>query len=200
MPRIKIDKDTIIMEAAHMANETGIENLSLKTLAARLGVKSPSLYNHVDGLDDLKRQVMLYGWKEMEDRMIQAVIGVTGYDAVRAMCHAFHKYATENQGVFSAMLWFNQFEDEQTLETASRMTSIFFKITDSLNISQENCCHLVRMFRGFLEGFALLENHHAFGNAQPIEESFHLAVDILIEGMKKLEEKGQHGGAPERES
>lgn len=200
MPRIKIDKDTIIIEAAHMANETGIENLSLKTLAARLGVKSPSLYNHVDGLDDLKRQVMLYGWKEMEDRMIQAVIGVTGYDAVRAMCHAFHKYATENQGVFSAMLWFNQFEDEQTLETASRMTSIFFKITDSLNISQENCCHLVRMFRGFLEGFALLENHRAFGNAQPIEESFHLAVDILIEGMKKLEEKGQHGGAPERES
>lgn len=171
-----------------MANETGIEKLSLKTLAARLGVKSPSLYNHVDGLDDLKRQVMLYGWKEMEDRMIQAVIGVTGYDAVRAMCHAFHKYATENQGVFSAMLWFNQFEDEQTLETASRMTSIFFKITDSLNISQENCCHLVRMFRGFLEGFALLENHHAFGNEQPIEESFHLAVDILIKGMKKLEE------------
>ncbi len=45
------------------------------------------------------------------------------------------------------------------------------------------------MFRGFLEGFALLENHRAFGNVQSIEDSFNLSIDILIEGMKKIEEK-----------
>ena len=189
MPKTKIDRETIIREAAHIANETGIENLSLKTLAAKLGVKPPSLYNHVDGLDDLKQQIMLYGWKEMEDRIIQAVIGLTGYDAIRAMCHAFHQYATENQGIFSAMLWYNQYENEQTREATLKMFSVFLKITKSLNISQDNCAHLVRMFRGFLEGFTLLENHHAFGNVQPIEDSFHLSIDILIEGMKKLEEK-----------
>ncbi|MCI8732682.1 MAG: TetR/AcrR family transcriptional regulator, partial [Lachnospiraceae bacterium] len=88
MPKTKIDKELVIREAAHIANKIGIENLSLKTLASQLGVKSPSLYNHVDGLDDLKQQIMLYGWKEMEDRIIQAVIGLTGYDAIRAMCHA----------------------------------------------------------------------------------------------------------------
>lgn len=189
LPKTKIDKDLVIREAAHMANKIGIEKLSLKTLAAQLGVKSPSLYNHVDGLDDLKQQVMLYGWKEMEDRIIQAVIGLTGYDAVRAMCYAFHEYATENQGVFSAMLWYNQFENEQTREVTSKMFSVFLKITKSLNISQDNCFHLVRMFRGFLEGFALLEIHHAFGNTQPIEDSFDMSINILIEGMKKLEEK-----------
>ena len=189
LPKTKIDKELVIKEAAYIANKMGIENLSLKTLAAQLGVKSPSLYNHVDGLDDLKQQIMLYGWKEMEDRIIQAVIGLTGYDAIRAMCHAFHKYATENQGVFSAMLWYNQFENEQTREVTSKMFSVFFKITKSLNISQDNCSHLVRMFRGFLEGFALLENHRAFGNVQSIEDSFNLSIDILIEWMKKLEEK-----------
>lgn len=199
LPKSKVDKPLVIREAAHMANETGIENLSLKTLAVRLGVKSPSLYNHIDGLDDLKRQVMLYGWKEMEDRLIQAIIGLTGYDAIRSMCHAFHEYATENQGIFSAMLWYNQHENKQTLEATSKMSSVFFKIARSLNISQENCCHLIRMFRGFLEGFALLENHHAFGNTEPIEDSFDLSVDILIEGMKKLEQK-QHGGKSGRKS
>jgi AcrR family transcriptional regulator len=55
-----------------MANTIGIENLSLKTLAAQLGVKSPSLYNHIDGLDDLKQQLMLYGWKELENKIIEA--------------------------------------------------------------------------------------------------------------------------------
>ena len=87
LPKTKIDKELVIREAAHIANKIDIENLSLKTLAAQLGVKSSSLYNHVDGLDDLKQQIMLYGWKEMEDRIIQAVIGLTGYDAIRAMCY-----------------------------------------------------------------------------------------------------------------
>ena len=53
MPKTKIDKELVIKEAAYIANKMGIENLSLKTLAAQLGVKSPSLYNHVDGLLNL---------------------------------------------------------------------------------------------------------------------------------------------------
>ena len=188
MPKIKIDKESVIKEAAYIANMIGIENLSLKTLASQLGVKSPSLYNHIDGLDDLK-QLMLYGWKELEDKIIQSVIGFSGYDAIRVMCYAFHEYAIENQGVFSTMLWYNQFENEQMNEVTSKMFSIFFKITKSLNISQDNCIHLVRMFRSFLEGFALLENHNAFGNTQLIKDSFELSIDILIEGAKKLEGK-----------
>ena len=83
------------------------------------GVKSPSLYNHIDGFDDLKQQLMLYGWKELENRIIEAVIGLSGYDAIRAMCYAFHEYAIENQGVFSTMLWYNQFENEQMNEVSN---------------------------------------------------------------------------------
>ena len=40
MPKTKIDKESVIREAANIANKMGIENLSLKTLAAQLGVKS----------------------------------------------------------------------------------------------------------------------------------------------------------------
>ena len=127
MPKIKIDKESVIKEAAYMANTIGIENLSLKTLAAQLGVKSPSLYNHIDGLDDLKQQLMLYGWKELENKIIEAVIGLSGYDAIRAMCYAFHEYAIENQGVFSTMLWYNQFENEQMTKRLQKCLQFFSK-------------------------------------------------------------------------
>lgn len=186
MPKTKIDKSLVIERAIHMINITGIENLSLKTLAEDLGVKPPSLYNHVSGIDDLKEQIMLHGWKELDDRIVEAVIGLTGYDAVRAICRAFHEYAAENQGVFSAMLWYNQFKDAQNMEATSKMFSVFFKITESVNISRENCFHLVRMFRSFLEGFSLLENNHAFGNDLSVDDSFELALDVLVEGMKRL--------------
>lgn len=58
-----------------------------------------------------------------------------------------------------------------------------------LTTSLFNCIHLVRMFRSFLEGFALLENHNAFGNTQLIKDSFELSINILVEGAKKLEGK-----------
>ena len=107
MGRIGVDVDKITETAAKIANEAGYENITLKMIADELGIKTPSLYNHIDGLEDVKRLLMIYGWKQMEERMIQSAIGVAGYDAIKAGCYAFYEYATENPGVFNAMLWYN---------------------------------------------------------------------------------------------
>ena len=62
-------------------------------------------------------------------------------------------------------------------------------LQDLLDMAQLELCAMLfismqQKTKGFLEGFALLENHQAFGNTQPIEDSFNLSIDILIEGMK----------------
>ena len=173
-----------------MANQMGMENMTLKMLADDLGVKTPSLYNHIDGLEDLKMQLMIYGWKQMEERIIQSVIGISGYDAIKAGCYAFYEYATENPGIFNAMLWYNKSQNAETMEATSGLFSVLFKITSSLNISEENCNHIIRTLRGFLEGFSLLVNNGAFGNPISISDSFELSVNVLVEGIKTLEEKG----------
>lgn len=189
MARTGLDANMVISRAAQMANEVGIENITLKMLADELGVKSPSLYNHIDGLEDLKMRLMIYGWKQMEQKIIQSVIGISGYDAIRAGCYAFYDYATENPGIFNTMLWYNKFLNTETMEVTSGLFSVLFKITASLNISEENCNHIIRTLRGFLEGFSLLVNNKAFGNPVSIAESFELSLNVLIEGIKTLEEK-----------
>ena len=189
MVRTGLDTHMVICRAAQIANEVGIENITLKMLADDLGVKSPSLYNHIEGLEDLKTRLMIYGWKQMEQKIMQSVIGVSGYDAIKAGCYSFYEYATENPGVFNAMLWYNKFQNSETIEATSGLFSILFKVTSSLNISDENCNHIIRTLRGFLEGFSLLVNNKAFGNPISIEESFELSLNVLIEGIKTLEEK-----------
>ena len=190
MARIGMDANTIISRATQMANQMGMENMTLKMLADDLGVKTPSLYNHIDGLEDLKMQLKIYGWKQMEERIIQSVIGISGYDAIKAGCYAFYEYATENPGIFNAMLWYNKSQNAETMEATSGLFSVLFKITSSLNISEENCNHIIRTLRGFLEGFSLLVNNGAFGNPISISDSFELSVNVLVEGIKTLEEKG----------
>lgn len=115
MKKTGLNESLIIKRAAELANEAGIEKVSLKLLAEDLQVKSPSLYNYVSGLDDLREKIMLYGWKQMEEKIIRSLIGVAGYEAVRTACYAFYKYATENPGIFNAMLWYNKFQDEKSI-------------------------------------------------------------------------------------
>ena len=43
-----------------------------------------------------------------------------------------------------------------------------------------------------LEGFALLVNNGAFGHSASIDESFELSLEMLIAGMKTLEEHGDN--------
>lgn len=182
-----VNEDRIIEASARLSEEVGMENLTLKIIADELKIKSPSLYNHVAGLDDIKRKLMIYGWNQIESRMINAAAGVSGYDALRSMSYAFYDYATGNKGIFNAMLWYNKYENEITKQTTSRLFDLLFRILTSLHISQENINHIIRTLRSFLEGYALLVNNNAFGHSLPVKESFDLSVEIIINGIKCLE-------------
>lgn len=189
MARAGIDKSKIIGRAAQMANEIGIEKITLKMLADDLRIQTPSLYNHIKGLADLKRELMIYSWKQMEDRLLNAAVGVSGEDALKAMCYAFLEYAKENPGVFGAMVGCNKFEDAETDKATSRLLLMLFKSMSSMNISEKNCNHLIRTLRSFLEGFPLLVINNAFGNPISMDDSFVVSIDVLIAGIKTLENK-----------
>ena len=187
MARAGLDKNIVVEKAAQLANQIGLDNIQLKTLAESLNIQPPSLYNHIRGLDDLRHELMLYGWRQAEERMLVAAAGAGGYAAWEAICRAFYEYATENPGVFCAMLWYNKYRDEEARKVTERLFAACFQITAALGISEESCNHLIRTFRAFLEGFCLLANNDAFGHALPVEDSFNLSLRILIAGMKELE-------------
>lgn len=182
-----ISDELIIETAARLSNEVGLDNLSLKMIAEELNIKSPSLYNHISSLDEIKERLMLYGWKELGEKVIESAVGIAGYDALKNMCYAFYDYATNNKGVFTAMLWYNKFESEEKNEATTKLFGLLFRVLQPLNISDNNIEHIIRTLRGFLEGFVLLVNNNAFGNPISIKESFDLSLEIIINGIKSLE-------------
>lgn len=166
-----------------------MEKVTLKLLADSLNIKPPSLYNHIKGLEDLQKEVMLYGWRQLEERVTEAAVCVTGYDALEAMGRAFYKYATENPGIFNTMLWYNKFQSDEMKDATKKFFSVIYKIFSTLNISRENCDHLIRTYRAFLEGYVLLVNNNAFGHPLSVEESFEISLQVLKAGTKALERK-----------
>lgn len=116
-------------------------------------------------------------------------MGVSGYDAIRSMCYAVYDYAIENPDVFEAMLWYHKNQDEASKVATGQLSVYYTRIMSSLNISKNDSIHLIRILRSFIEGFFLLVNKGAFGSSLPIKESFDMALEIMIEGMKSLEKR-----------
>ena len=123
----------------------------------------------------------------MEEKMLDGAVGVSGYEALKDMCYAFYDYATKNKGIFTAMLWYNKYENEEKENVTKKLFHMLFKVMKPLNISDDNINHIIRTLRSFLEGFSLLVNNHAFGNPISIQESFDLSLEIIMNGIKSLE-------------
>lgn len=64
--------------------------------------------------------------------MINSVIGYTGYEALKNMCYSFYEYVTKNQGVFSAMFWYNKFESSEKNNAITKSYDRMFKILKPL--------------------------------------------------------------------
>lgn len=184
--KTRLDKAIILDVAAKMTDEKGIANITLKSLAEELGVKSPSLYKHIKGLDELHKELMLYSWKLLEKDMMKAAIGKAKDDAIIAMCYAYRNFVKLHGGLFETMQWYNMYKSDEHLQATDELVFILFQVLDGYDLLEEQKVHIVRMLRGFLQGFLSIENHDGFGNSLTIEDTFDFALQILLNGIHNL--------------
>jgi AcrR family transcriptional regulator len=56
--RAPLTRDRVLRAAIHLADESGIESLSMRKLGQELGVEAMSLYNHVANKDDILNAIV----------------------------------------------------------------------------------------------------------------------------------------------
>ena len=71
IPAERLDKEKVLRAAAEIADRDGLDGLSLTTLAAALGIRTPSLYTHIASFGDLRRLIGLRGLSELNDRITE---------------------------------------------------------------------------------------------------------------------------------
>ena len=65
-PRVPLTRDRVLRAAIGLADEGGIESLSMRKLGQRLGVEAMSLYNHVASKDDILNAIVEIVESEIE--------------------------------------------------------------------------------------------------------------------------------------
>ena len=102
MPRAGLTQTRVLEEAERLADEVGLSQLTLAALAARLGVRQPSLYKHIDGMDGLQRGLAVRAKNELANILARAAIGRERGDAITAIGHAYREWAHEHPGRYAA--------------------------------------------------------------------------------------------------
>lgn len=191
MSKRGLSREKVIESAAQLANEKGLKYVTIATLADYLGIKKPSLYNHIESQEDIYRGLMIYGWTQGADAIVDTIWEDDAREALRKYAKAFYEYAVSNPGIFEAMLWYNKYESEELIKATKKLYVFFFFQTDKLGIERTVANHLLRTYRAFLEGFSLLVIHESFGNPISVEESLDLSLDVLMNGIQKYENKSK---------
>ena len=82
-------------EVAFAGRSNAGKSSAINALANHLGTKGPSLYNHVDSLDDLRRNVRMRVIGDIIQMLNTVAEGRSGDDAVMMMAGAYRSYARQ---------------------------------------------------------------------------------------------------------
>jgi AcrR family transcriptional regulator len=182
MPRRGLDREQVLAAAVVLADE-GLDRLTFARLAEQLGVRAPSLYNHVDGRAALLRLITLRGLTELADAIAADAAGLAGEDAVRATAHAYRAYARAHPGSYEATLAAPTGEDAELRAAADRLVALLLSILRAWKLEGDEAIDAIRTLRSALHGFVTLERSGGFALKRKPDASFEALISLLLRGL-----------------
>ena len=179
MPRAGLSTARVVEEAEAVADEVGLTRLTLAEVAGRLGVRVPSLYKHVDGMDALVRLVSVRAKSELGDVLARAAVGLSARDALVALCLAYRCWAQDHPGRYATTVTAPAAGDADDLAASTAVVEVVFAVLAGYGLAEDARVDATRTLRSALHGFLVLEDAGGFGLPVDVDRSFDALVAAL---------------------
>ena len=155
----KLSREVIVNAALTVLDREGWDALTINALAAQLGTKGPSLYNHVSSLDDLRRSVRKRVVGDIIEMLGRVGQGRTRDDAVLVMAGAYRSYAHHHPGRYSAFtrMPLAGGDDPEFTAVARAAAEPVIAVLASYGLDGEEAFYAALEYWAALHGFVLLE-------------------------------------------
>jgi AcrR family transcriptional regulator len=179
-----LDRAAVVRAAAALLDEAEGKEVTLAALAAHLGVRTPSLYNHIGGQDELRHELAVLGVRELGERMGRAAIGKAGEDAILAIGHAYRDFSKERPGLYSATLRAPGPGDAALIAASEDVLTILRLVLAPYQLADDDLIHAMRALRSLVHGFVSLELIGGFGIPVDLDASFQRLLDLYLSGLR----------------
>jgi AcrR family transcriptional regulator len=181
--RVGIDKDAVIRAAVKIADDHGWDALTLARVAKKLRISSPSLYNHVGGLDGLRRELKLLALRDLNTALSRATIGKSRDDAVRGLAAAYRAFVKRHPGTYAATMVAAPKNDPALEAAAGHIVETILSVLSGYGLDRREGLHAIRALRSTVHGFAAIEIAGGFGIPLDVDKSFEWLVSALLAGL-----------------
>jgi AcrR family transcriptional regulator len=181
-PRLPLSRDRILRAALELADEGGIESLTMRKLGQALGFEAMSLYNYVDGKDGVIDGILDLVLAEGEPPSPEGEWDA----AIRASAISVH-------GALRRHLWASS-----VVMAPGRMRPARLRYMESLlgrlreaGFSAETTYHAYHVLDGHIFGFSLWERAHSFSDEEASDMMAAFERTITVEDYPYLREHGE---------
>ncbi len=176
--------DLIVTAGREILEADGIDGLTMQAIAARVGVRAPSLYKRVQSRNDLLRLVGNDASRELTDALdAAATTGDAGQD-LAALVRTFRDFARRNPGAYS--LLFAPLPDAARAdpEWSERASAGVRHATERLT-GTDDALEAARTVVAWANGFIAMELAGAFRLGGDVDRAFDFGIDHITRAISR---------------
>lgn len=190
MPRNGLTKKRVIEGAAKLIEETGTADFSMRALADSLNVKTASLYNHVENMDALLKDVCAYALEMQRNMELNAIKQKRGAEAIAALANAHRQFAKAHRELYRLIMNMAASCGDSFSEVSACIVDPFLCVLSDTHFDETEKIHWQRVLRGIVHGFVSQEDAGFFSHLPAdVDESFHTAIQCYMDGLAQAEER-----------
>ena len=173
-----LNRDKVVEATIELVNDAGPDACGVNNVARALGIKPPSLYNHVGGNADLRKAVALEGWRRVG-------AATASHREVLTLGRAYRDWARENLGLYRLMSATSlDPEDPEVRPILVEGLAPYVETMAGLGLTDDDAIHMIRALRAAVHGFILLELDGQFRMSQDPDVSFERCLEMMLRGLQ----------------
>ncbi|GAA3453900.1 TetR/AcrR family transcriptional regulator [Dactylosporangium matsuzakiense] len=172
--------EEIVQAGRDILESAGLDGLTMQAVAARVGVRPPSLYKRVRNREDLIGLITEATARELSAELARLQAGGDVHAELAAMAHAFRAFAHARPTAFALIFGRRADQARPTVAALAELAAPLLRVTERL-AGAAHALPAARTVTAWLYGFVTMELAGAFNLGGDVGEAFEFGIARLTE-------------------
>ncbi|MBI2704894.1 MAG: WHG domain-containing protein [Actinobacteria bacterium] len=177
--RRRLDHQRVLEAAEKLVDERGWDQLTMAGLAGTLGVKVPSLYNHVESLDALRGELQVRAMEQLSAELAAAAMGRTGSAGVADLAGVLRSFVQRAPQRYQGIVR-HPVDRKALLAASAGANDALLAVLRSYGLDEATAFDSVLAMFACLHGFMVLESSGFFGEISDADNVFRMVVAAAV--------------------
>ncbi len=175
----RLTRVAVVERAALLADEIGLDAVTITKLGRSLGIAPPGVYRHVVDLDDLRGAIGQAAAREVARVLSAACAGLSGRDALAALAETLRNWAIAHPGRYAALQIAPHPDDAEGVAASDELLAVLGPALRAYDLNGDDLTDAIRFLRSTLHGFVSLELSGGFKQPRNLDATFERIVVAL---------------------